>query len=511
MRTSNSIKNIKYNIVSQILSLIVQFVSRTVFIKILGKQYLGISGLFSNILTILSLADMGIGTVLVYSMYKPLALNDEKKLKQLMSMYKKIYNIIALIVLCLGLCITPFLEIFIGQHDISNIHFIFILYLINTVVSYLCVYKISIINADQKNYIVTIRQQIINLIANIVMIMTLLLTHNFIVYLIFQIFFSISSNIYISKLAEKMYPFITNINGYKLSKEEQQIIKKDTFAMLLHKIGGVVVAGTDSILMSMMIGLDAVGIYSNYLLIINAIKRFTSQFFSSISASVGNLNVQKDNEYTYTVFKRIFFGNFWIFAFCSLCLFSLLNPFINLWIGKEYTFSINIVFAIVLSFYVDGMRQTVLLFRDSMGIFTKDKMKPIIEAIVNLLLSIVLTVKFGIIGIILGTILSMLFVCVYVEARVLFKYGFKKSGLEFLKIYLKYFIISFIAFIIICLFDFVYLSNKYVLFGLRMLYTIIMSNIIIIIFTYRTDEFRYFLNLILKKIGIEKVKKNEKI
>ena len=434
MRVDNSIKNMKYNIFSQILNLLIQFVSRTFFIKILGNEYLGINGLFSNILTILSLADMGIGTVLIYSMYKPLAENNEEKMKALMNIYKKIYNIIALTVLIIGLCITPFLQVFIkDMPNIQHIRFIFILYLLNTVVSYLCVYKISIINADQKNYIVTTRQQIFNIIANFIMIMVLVTTHNFILYLIVQMLFSIISNIYLSSLAEKMYPFIKDTKGYKLTKEEKRQIKKDTFAMMLHKIGGVVVGGTDNLIMSAMIGLEAVGIYSNYLLIINAIKKFTTQYFNSMSASIGNLNAMKDKEYSYDIFKKVFFGNFWIFTFCSICLFCLLNPFIEIWVGIDYTFHISIVAAIVISFYIEGMRQTVLIFREAMGIFTKDQLKPVIEAIVNLIVSVMLTLKFGIIGIILGTIISMLFVCVWIEARILFKYGFSKNVIEFLK------------------------------------------------------------------------------
>lgn len=507
MRVDNSIKNMKYNIFSQILNLLIQFVSRTFFIKILGNEYLGINGLFSNILTILSLADMGIGTVLIYSMYKPLAENNEEKMKALMNIYKKIYNIIALTVLIIGLCITPFLQVFIkDMPNIRHIRFIFILYLLNTVVSYLCVYKISIINADQKNYIVTTRQQIFNLIANFIMIMVLVTTHNFILYLIVQMLFSIISNIYLSSLAEKMYPFIKDTKGYKLTKEEKRQIKKDTFAMMLHKIGGVVVGGTDNLIMSAMIGLEAVGIYSNYLLIINAIKKFTTQYFNSMSASIGNLNAMKDKEYSYDIFKKVFFGNFWIFTFCSICLFCLLNPFIEIWVGIDYTFHISIVAAIVISFYIEGMRQTVLIFREAMGIFTKDQLKPVIEAIVNLIVSVMLTLKFGIIGIILGTIISMLFVCVWIEARILFKYGFSKNVIEFFKIYAKYLVIGVVGLILTYGANLLIKENTITTLILRFTVSIIVSNLVILISTFKTEEFKYLYNIIFSKIKNRKEK-----
>ena len=501
MRTENSMKNMKYNVIAQFLGLIIQFVNRTFFIRILGSEYLGINGLFSNILTILSLADMGIGTVLIYSMYKPLAEKNETKIKQLMNIYKKIYNLIAIFILIIGLGITPFLKFLIkDMPDIPHIYFIFILYLINTVVSYLCIYKISIINADQKNYIVTIRQQVINLVANIAMIIILVITHNFIFYLIIQIIFSILSNIYISKLAERIYPFIKNTKGYNLSKNEKDKIKKDTFAMMLHKIGGVVVSGTDNLLMSMMIGLNSVGIYSNYLLIINAIKKFTTQYFISISASVGNLNVVSDKEYSYSVFKRIFFGNFWIYTFCSICLFNLLNPFIDLWLGKHYIFPLTVVSTIVLSFYIEGMRQTVLIFREGMGIFTKDKLKPIIEAIVNLIFSIILAWKFGIIGIILGTIISMLFVCVWIEARILYKHGFNKKVSEFFIIYFKYVIMGLCALVVTCKINSLFTDNSILIFILRIFICIFIPNLVILLFTHRSEEFKYFFNILLSKL-----------
>ena len=190
MRLENSIKNIKYSILSQFIVFIVSFISRTVFINILGSEYLGLNGLLSNIITVISLADLGIGTVLVYSMYEPLANNDIDKLSGLMVFYKKVYHIIAIVVFLCGLGILPFLNVFIKDSiNVGNIHIIFFLFLINTVVSYLCVYKISILNADQKGYIVVVYQQIFNVISTVIMITGLIITHNYYVYLIIQIIF----------------------------------------------------------------------------------------------------------------------------------------------------------------------------------------------------------------------------------------------------------------------------------------------------------------------------------
>lgn len=501
MRAENTAKNMKYSSLSQVLSLIIQFITRTVFIKVLGSEYLGINGLFSNILTLLSLADLGIGNVLIYSMYKPLADNDEKKMIVLMSLYKKIYRIIAIVVFSIGMIILPFVNLLINEGTaIPNIKFIYFLYLINTVVSYLCIYKISIINADQKNYIVVIIQQTINLIANVILIISLFITHNFIVYLIIQIAFSILSNIIVSKKAEKMYPFIRKENTEtSLTHKEKNKIFKDTRAMVFHKVAGVVVNGTDNILMSSMINLVTVGIYSNYLLIINSIKRFTVLFFTSMSSSIGNLNVKESTDYTYDIFKKVFYGNFLIYTFSSICLLCLFNPFINLWLGESYVFDYKIVLLICMSFYVDGMRQTVLTFKDSMGLFQKDQIKPIIEAIVNLFLSIVLTIKFGVAGIILGTVLSMLFVCVGTESYVLYKYGFKKDLKEYFRLYCKYVIIGVIAFLIVNSCVRFIVGTSFILFSVKAIVTVLLTIILLIVLTCKTEEFKFYLNKVLNR------------
>ena len=493
MRLQNSIKNMKYNIIAQLLSFLTQFITRTVFINIVGKTYLGVSGLFSNVLTILSLADLGIGTVLIYSLYEPLAKKDTKKIQELIQLYKKVYNSIALIVLIIGLCLAPFIQVIIKTDaNIEHVHLIFVLYLINTVISYLCIYKISIINADQKNYIVTIYQQAFNILSNIVMIIVLIITKNFIFYLIAQILFSIISNIVLSKKAEKMYPYIKNTKGCKINEIEKKKIKSNTKAMFLHKIGGVVVSGTDNLLISALISIDMVGIYSNYLLILNAIKKFTTQYFNSIIASVGNLTAEKNVNHLKNVFYNVLFGNFIIFAFCSICLCGLINAFIEVWLGKEYIFNSAIVICIILQFYIEGIRQTTLTFKETMGLFKQDQFKPIIEACINLIVSIILAIKFGIIGIILGTVVSMAFSLI-IETEVLFKYGFKENTKYYYVLLFKYMlIVSIAAVIIMILTSIIRFDNQLVELIVKFLIVPVVTLMILIICTFKRKEFEYF-------------------
>ena len=306
MRTDNSIKNVKASLISQIVNIITKFIGRMIFVAVLSSEYLGINGLFTNILTLLSLADMGIDNALTYSMYKPLAEKNEKKLKELTNFYRKIYSSIATLILIVGLFLIPFLPYLIkDMPDISNINLIYILYLINTVISYLCVYKTSVITADQKGYIVTIYTQVFNIISTIATSIVLIITKQFIIYLIVQIMISVFSNIYMSKRAEKLYPCIKNVKGYEITSSEKKEIRSKTYALLFHKIGGVIVCGTDNIIISMLVGLKDVGIYSNYVMVTNAITTITSQATASITASVGNLNVDNNKDHIYEVFKKL--------------------------------------------------------------------------------------------------------------------------------------------------------------------------------------------------------------
>lgn len=511
MRMEKSIKNIKYSLISQMLTFIIQFVTRTVFVYTLGKEYLGINGLFTNILTILSLADMGIGTVLIYSMYEPLYRKDKIHLKKLINEYKKIYNIIALIIFVIGLSIMPFLRFIIKDiPDVGNIYFIYFLYLLNTVITYLCIYKTSIINADQKEYIVVFYQQLFNIISNILIIIFLIITKNFIIYLLIKMLFSIFSNIFLSKKADKMYPEIIDTKDYILDKSEKKKIYDNAYAMIFHKIGGVVVSGTDNILMSIMVSISSVGLYSNYYLIVNSIKTFSTQIFNSLTASVGNLNVEKNMNHSYNIFNKIFLLNFLIYGFCGTCLFILLNRFISLWLGDDYLFSVNIVFLISLMFFVDGMRITVQIFRNSMGIFKQDKYKPIIEAILNILISILLTKKIGVAGIFLGTIISMLVVCTFEEPYFLFKYGYdnmkwyKSYCLKLLKYYIEFLSILLAIYLITNIIPYTIIG-----FIITIIVTVIISILMLVIVNISSNELKDIL-LILKQKILTKIVKYRK-
>lgn len=505
MRTKSSIKNLTFAIIGQFFGLIVSFFSRIVFINILGTEYLGLNGLFSNVLTILSLVDLGIGPAISFSLYKPLAERNVEKIKSLMMLFKKAYVTIGLIILLFGIGITPFLNYFIKETpDIPNIHLIFLLFVTNSAISYFYSYKRTLIISDQKRYIATIYRYSFFIILNIVQIIVLYLTKSYILFLICQIAATLAENILVSKKADQLFPFLREKNIKRLDKETMTEISRNVRAMIAHKLGGIVVNTTDNIIISKFIGLVQVGLYSNYQLVINALNIITSQFFSSITASVGNLGATETNEKKEFIFRVVFLLNFWIFSFISVCLVVLINPFIELWLGKEYLLNTSIVMIIIINFYLTGMRKSVLTFKEALGIFWYDRYKPIFESIINLIASIYLVQYFGMLGVFIGTTISTVSTVFWIEPYVLYKYGFKSTPISYFKVYLNYLIITIVTLFITLSLSSIFNEVNLVNFAIKTILCLLIPNVIYLNLFSKTREFQYLRNVlnnfIIKKL-----------
>lgn len=317
-------------------------------------------------------------------------------------------------------------------------------------------------------------------------------------FLIIQILFTIIENILISIKADKMYPFLKSKKKVKLDQDTKKEIIKNTKAMMMHKVGGVVVTSTDNILISKIIGLAIVGIYSNYLLIITALNTILSQIYNSLTASVGNMVVTDSKEKHYMVYKKIDFLTFWIYSVSSVCLICLFNPFITFWIGKEYLFNVEIVAVLTLNFYITGMRKTNLTFREASGLFEKDKWKPIIESIINLVASILLALKFGVIGIFLGTMISTVTTCLWVEPYVIYKYDFKRPFNEYIFTYIKRFLLFVIMAGITYILCYFVPFTGFIKVIVNLVIALIIPNVILFVVYHKSEEFNYFKTLVSK-------------
>ena len=295
-------RNIAFALGGQILNILMSFAMRTVFVNTLGEVYLGVNGLFTNILMVFSLADLGVGTAIIYAMYKPVAEHDTRKIQALMNMYGRAYRTIGLVIIGMGLAMTPFIRYLVKtDQDIPDLQVIFLLFVANTASTYFFAYKGTLITAHQKNYIVTNVVYSTSILCYGVQIVVMLLTHNYILTLSIQVGTNILQNIITMLIANKMYPYIKKRNSESLCRREKRGIYRNMGALVFYRTGQVIINGTDNIVISAMVGIVESGIYSNYLLLTTTIKNLLQQVFHAITASVGNLNVEESNETKYNV------------------------------------------------------------------------------------------------------------------------------------------------------------------------------------------------------------------
>lgn len=508
-RTINSVRNLVVGLGYQIILLLLSFISRTIFITTLGAEYLGINGLYSNILSVLSLADLGIGSAIIYCIYKPLAENDRAKISAFMNFYKRIYRYIAIAVGIIGVAVIPFLHVLVKTDaPIQQLELYYVLFLSNTILSYLFIYKSAIIIADQKLYLIKIYSFAFEIIRFILQIAILITTHNYILYLVIQLVCTFLNNLFIAYRSNKLYPYIKNLER-RLNKAEKKAILENIKAMFLYKIGGVILNSTDNIIISSMIGTVWVGLYSNYLLLIGAVQAFTEIVYGSINASVGNLNVSEASPMKERVFRVINFSAFWIYGFCSSCFFVLLDDFILLWLGKEFCLGLPILIAIILNFYIPGMLKSTFLYRDTTGLFKQTKYVSLITAAINLILSILLGLQFGLAGILYATALSRLLTNVWFEPMMLYKTYFQQSSQKYF--YKQFF--YFILLVIICGLTFFAASffndGSVAAFVGKLILCLLLPNAIFTVLFYKTDEFQYLfarVKLVIPKSGFVSAK-----
>ncbi len=509
-RVDYIMKNSAVLLAIQIGTTLLNFVSRTILIKTMGEQYLGINGLFGNILSMLSLAELGVGTTITYWLYEPMAKNDNQRLKVLMAVYKRIYNTIGVAILTVGIALAPFLSFFMKETpDIPHLTMIYVLYVVNMASSYFWVYKSALINVAQKNYIVSSIRFLYFIVNSIIQMIILLAYKNYIIYYVVGICGSVFCNITISKKAEKMYPYIKEPTEGKLTNEEKNEIKKDISAIFTHKIGSFVLTSTDNMIIAKFIGVIEVGLYSNYTMVLHAVQKLLNLLFGTLNASVGNLMNSEGKEKNYIVFKNVFFATSWLVGFCAVCLYILFNPFITLWLGEEYVFSQHVVFIIVFNFYLTFIRPPVNTFKHCAGLFRKDRYKPIFESIINLVVSIWLVQRYGILGVFIGTAVSTIVACMYVEPHILYKYYFEKNVIEYFKMLFKYVFVTVLSVTIIELLSSWILDITIYSFLYQILLCVVVTNMLFWCFFKKSSEMRYFENFVYG--GIDKIKRIVKV
>lgn len=491
-------RNIKFGTLGLILSYISGFIARKVFVTFLSLEYLGLSGLFSNVLTMLSLAELGVGSAISYSLYKPLAFGEKEKVQALMKLYRKAYRIIGTLVLLLGFAFTPFLHLLMKEiPSLPHLYGIYWLFLLNSGSSYFLGYKRTLLIADQKSYINSVYMYGFQILKHALQILVLVLTSNYILFLVVLLASTVGENLAITLKVNKLYPYLKEETDACLTRDEKGKIKNTIFALTLHKAGGVLVNGTDNIILVRFVNLASAGLYANYTLLQSSVGGIVGLIYSSISASIGNLSAEKGGKGSKALFDQLNFISAWVYGFTALCLYFLCNPFIALWLGRAYLFPRSFVFVIVLNYYLTGMRSPVLTFKDSLGLFWYDRYKSLLQAGINLLVSILLAKAFGVIGVLLGSSVSTLLTCFWIEPYVVYRFGFDKPLGQYFLQYMGYTAVTLGAglatFFTLSL---ITLSNTILRFSVSLLAVIVVPNLVYLLIYHRLFLFRDVVSLL---------------
>lgn len=489
-RTENTAKNIFWGYVANIVSLLAQFASRTIFIYTIGVSYLGINGLFTSVLGMLSLTELGIGTAINFSLYKPVAEGDKEKIKSLMLLYKKAYRLIALVVTIIGLAILPFLPFLIKEaNNIPNVSLYYVIFLFNTVSSYFVSYKYGLVNAEQKGYIVNNLNSIFSIIITIVQSIILLLFRNYLAYLIVHAMLQLIQKIAIGIYLNRRYPYLKE-NADTLPPDEKKKIKDNVGALILHKIGEISIYQTDNIIISAFISVILVGKISNYNLIITSVTSFITIIFNSVTASMGNLIALGDAKRQVEVFNIYNFLGFWLYGFAAVCYWVLFTPFITLWIGPENLIDEISLALLILSQYLVGQRLTVNNVKVAGGIFQQDKYVSLIQGGVNLIISLLLGRLIGLPGIYIGTVVSGL-IATIAKPVIVYKHMYQMSAKHYFKKSAVYLSVTVLTAILLRWSSTLIIAQlTWIRFFVLVIVCAIVVNLIFLLIFFRTKEFQ---------------------
>lgn len=501
-RSTKSVRNVATGIVNKVLMMVLAFATRTLFIRLLGAEYTGISSLYTNILSVLSLAEMGMSNVLMFYLYGALKDQDEDRIVTLVNEFKKIYTAIIIIVLSIGVLLIPFLR-FIVHSPLDSRELIgyYLLYLVNSVASYFVVYRTIVLSADQKNYLSNIVHTIATVVMYILQIIYLLLFRDFWGYLIIQVLCTIGANLVLNGISLKHYPYLKKKRETKNASEG--INKKELFgnikATFLFKIADTVLDQTDSIIISIMFGTIVVGYYSNYFMLISYLVAIAGIIANGLVASFGNLQAEGNLEHSYEMF-RVALTAFSIFGtICTACYACIVQDFIPMWVGSQYLMPYGLVVAVLAVFYLRMATNTMWMYRSAMGLFKEVQYINLAAAGLNIVLSIILGKLLGVAGVIVATAVSRIMTSFWFEGRVVFKiFGkpvstyyllqIKNFGTCMLTMIVAYGLCSFIT------------GNAYLVILLKLLVAVIISSLLTIIAYGRTPEFKTLKQKILGAI-----------
>lgn len=494
-RAVKAANNMATGLFKTFVSLFASFLNRTLFLMKLDATYLGVNGLFSNVVLIFSLAELGIGAALTQMMYKPLAEHDDAKLASVFKLTKRIMNTIGIIIFVVGMCFTPFLEFIVEDiNAVPNMRVIFILFTVSTASTYFYSYYTTLITADQKAY----KLFGFEVVGKIFMVLcqnaVLFITEDYVFYLITQIFVTLAINFCIRVFVRKQYSFFNIKSIEPLPHEEIHALKKNTVALFLYRVSMTVTEGTDNIIAAKFTSLVLVGLASNYTLIIQAARGFAESIMNSLLATVGNICATESTEKKKLIYDRLNCISGMGYSFVAICIFVMINPFIQLWLGDEYLLPISVPAFMCMDIFLQGSVRVSSLYRTAEGLFWYGKFRPLAQAIINLVGSIILVQITGELwAIFAGTVLSRLLTTVWYDPLIIFKYVFFKSPVSYYRMLVEdtigLFLIAIAVYTTSTMIDLLLIGELHS-FILKLLITVFLTFILLFILNFRKCEFR---------------------
>lgn len=491
-RTKNASRNILFGGILKIYQLLIPFIMRTAMIYLLGIEYLGLNSLFTSVLQVLNLAELGVGSAMVFSMYKPIANDDKTTICALMKLYKVYYRVIGLVIAVIGTAITPFISKLIKGEVPEDIN-IYVLYLMNlgaTVLSYwLFAYKNSILQAHQRTDIVSKITMLTNTLMYLAQFALMYFTHNYYLYVMTLLVTQALTNIFTAIASDKLYPQYKTEGD--LSKTEIKAINQRIRDLFTSKIGTVIYDSADTVVISAFLGLTTLAVYQNYFYIITALTGFISIIFSACTAGIGNSLIVETKEKNFNDLNKFAFIVCWITGFCSVCLLCMYQPFMELWVGKDFMLNMSAVVCLVVYFFIKQINSLLNLYKDASGMWHEDKFRPLVAALTNLILNLILVQFIGIYGIILSTVIAILVVGMPWLLHNLFTVVFEKKRLRmFLGKMFTYCILTIVACIVTYFICSLINMSLWVTLVLRGFICLIIPNMIFFLAYHKRNEFK---------------------
>lgn len=502
-RVKYAAKNIAMGYVSSLVTAILNFILRTIFIYKLGDTLNGVNGLYTEVLSMLSLAELGIGTAMNYSLYGPVARGEVEKVKSYMALYRKSYRIIALVIAGIGLALAPFLPYIIkdpGTLTVRELTIYYLIFLFNTVSTYFVSYKYSLANAEQKNYIQTNINMVSKVITILLQIVVLLVFENFLLYLLTAAMVELAQKIFAAFYLNKRYPYLKDKEVEKLEQAEVDEVVKKTKALMLHKIGDTARLQTDSLIITSFINVTTTGFVTNYNIVISTVSNFVNIIFNSVISSFGNLVATESKEKQYHIFRVYRFFAIWIYGFFAIGFFTLLTPLVQLWVGPRRILPGVVINCILIDYFLKGERIVLSNFKTAAGVFEQDKYLAMIQGVVNLIISIVLVREIGLVGVYIGTIVSGL-IANLTKPVIIYKACFDRSAKAYYMDSLKYLpVIGVITAICYPIHQFVMAGVSIGRFLAAGILVTIVFHVVFLLCFYRTREMQYILEVFRRKL-----------